>query len=366
MTGRERVIAAIERTGPDRVPMFDAFWEDTLTRWHSEGLPVDAAPHEYFSFDITDMGIDSSPRFTPELIGEDNEFYTFRDRFGYVAKKYRGKSRTLDFLSHPVASRDDWRQVRGMFTMSDDNRARIDIEKFPFRLTPEPTWDESYHRYRELRDTGRFILASAYGPHEAVWRMRGYTETLMDLALDPALIGEMAETYVDFLIGVIDRCLNESIAFDGFFAIDDVAATRGMLFSPDMWRSIYKPLYRKLGSFLHERGRYFFLHCCGNAEAIFPDLIECGLDVIQPLEAKSGLDVRDLKQRYGDRLIFFGNIDVRTLAGPKEAIAAEIQAKLSAFPWGGYIYHSDHSIPPEVSLDNYRYALQIVRNGGRV
>ena len=362
MTGKERVIAAIERTGPDRAPMFDAFWEDTLTRWYDEGLPVNAAPHEFFGFDITDMGIDSSPRFTPELINEDGEYYTFRDRFGYVAKKYRGKSRTLDFLSHPVSSRDDWHRVRDMFVLARDNRARIDIEKFPFRLTPEPTWDEARNRYHILRDTGRFILASAYGPHEAVWRMHGYTETLMDLALDPSLITEMAETYVDFLIKVLGQCLAEGIQFDGFFAIDDVAATRGMLFSPDMWRTIYKPLYRKLGAFLREKSLYFFLHCCGNAEAIFPDLIECGLDVIQPLEAKSGLDVNELKLRYGDRLTFFGNIDVRTIAASKDAISTEIHSKLTAFPRGGYIYHSDHSIPPEVSLDNYRYALEAVRS----
>ena len=97
---------------------------------------------------------------------------------------------------------------------------------------------------------------------------------------------------MDFLITVLQRCLDEGMQPDGFFLVEDVACTRGMLFSPRSWRAILKPRMYALGQFLHSNDISFWMHCCGNAEAIFEDLIECGLDVIQPLEAKSGLDVR--------------------------------------------------------------------------
>jgi len=102
-------------------------------------------------------------------------------------------------------------------------------------------------------------------------------------------------------------------------------------------------------------------------EVLFEDLIECGLQVIQPLEAKSGLDVRRLQAQYGERLTFWGNINVINMAsGADEEIEAEIRTKLSPFvaAGGGYIYHSDHSVPPEVSLERYGLVLDLVRRHG--
>jgi uroporphyrinogen decarboxylase len=107
------------------------------------------------------------------------------------------------------------------------------------------------------------------------------------------------------------------------------------------------------------------MHCCGNAEAVFDDLIACGLDVMQPLEAKSGLDVRRLKGRYGEALTLFGNIDVIQMAASDEAIQAEIRDKFAvAKPGGGYIYHSDHSVPPAVSWPRYQHVMELVRRYG--
>jgi uroporphyrinogen decarboxylase len=138
-----------------------------------------------------------------------------------------------------------------------------------------------------------------------------------------------------------------------------------MLFSPEAWLEIYKPVMRQLGAYLREKGLQFWMHCCGNAEAIFQDLIECGVQVIQPLEAKSGLDIRLLRQRYGADLTFYGNIDVIEMAESDESAETEISGKLSAFDRsGGYIYHSDHSVPPEVSFQRYSHIINCVRKYG--
>ena len=149
--------------------------------------------------------------------------------------------------------------------------------------------------------------------------------------------------------------------------IRDRAYTQGMLMSPRAWRRLFKPPTRQLGRFLRQNDIAFWMHCCGNAEAVFEDLIECGLQVIQPLEAKSGLDVRKLREKYGDRLTFFGNIDVINMAGGSDAdVEEEIRSKLSPFvsAGGGYIYHSDHSVPPEVGFARYQRVLEWVRRYG--
>ena len=249
--------------------------------------------------------------------------------------------------------------------MKPGERARADTEGFPFRLTSEPTWAEAREKGQEIGSDGSYMLAEAYGPHEATWRLHGFTETLMDIAAEPDLIRDMGSTYMGFLMSVIGRCLDEGIAFDGFMLVEDLGTTRGMLFSPDSWRAIHRPLVAAFGAFLRERGLHFWMHSCGNAEVIYEDLIACGLQVINPLEAKAGLDVCKLKRKFGDRLAFFGNMDVIAMAESREAIEAEVRRKLTPFKEeGGYIYHSDHSVPPEVSLERYQYVMELVRKHG--
>jgi len=139
-----------------------------------------------------------------------------------------------------------------------------------------------------------------------------------------------------------------------------------MLFSPRSWRAIFKPLYAELGRFFKANGISFWLHCCGNCEEIIPDFIECGLNVLQPLQAHSGMDVRKLKPLYGDKLTFWGNIDVTKMSGPPEALEAEIRDKIPfAMQGGGYMYHSDHSIPPEVTFERYKWIMELVEKHGR-
>jgi uroporphyrinogen decarboxylase len=370
VTKRERVIAAIHHEPIDRVPISDSFWEDTITRWHDEGLPDGTTPREYFDFDIYPLSIDPSPGFTPELLSEEAGWLTLRDRFGYTAKKQRGKSRTIDYLSHPVSDPDSWPAVRAMFDLEhrlerQEGRALIDDEGFPFRTTAAPTWDEAVAKIDRARNEDYYLLALAYGPHETCWRLRGFTQTLMDLVDRPELLSEIAEVYMSYLIAVIDRCLTSGARFDGFMMVEDVAGTRGMLFSPAIWREVYRSQVARLGEFLKRRGIHFWTHGCGNAEAIFEDLIDCGIEVYNPLEAKSGLDVSKLRVTWGDRLAYHGNIDCVAMSGPEAELEEEIERKVTPFRCnGGYVYHSDHSVPPEVSFDRYRFIIDRVRRYG--
>ena len=380
MDSRERVIRTLRREYPDRLPMMDSLWEDTLTRWYDEGLPREAIEGDYytdgasriadyFGFDIDYMSLDASPRLEQKILGEDDEHVIYQDRFGYTVKKSKGKSRTMDFLDHVTKDRAAWQEVKERFAFDPHDTARIDTASYFMHMDEYPSWPEARRKFDVTRQRGRYLLFIAYGPWEATWRHRGFTQLLMDTATDPEFVAEMAETYMDLLIAILGRCLAEGIKPDGFFMVEDLAYTKGMLISPRAWRQMLKPPTRRLGQFLHDNDLTFCLHCCGNAEAIFEDLIECGVDVIQPLEAKSGLDVRELRKTYGDRVTFWGNINAINMAdGSDEEIKQEIRSKLTPFrdAGGGYMYHSDHSVPPEVSFDRYRLVLDLVRKYGTV
>jgi len=348
--------------------MSDSFWEDTLLRWEAEGLT--GTPREYFDFDIFPLSIDPSPGFKAAVIEEDDRFIVLRDRFGYVAKKQKGMSRTLEYLEYPAADEPGWQSVKEKFAdetrqLQSQNTTKIDEEGFPFRVSPVPSWAEALEVYNRARENDYYILANAYGPHEACWRLHGFTETLMDLALNPDRIIEMADVYVSHLLAVLAECKERGFSLDGFMMVEDVAATRGMIFSPETWRAVYRPFVAAIGNFIRDQGIHFWMHGCGNAEPIYEDLIDCGLQVYNPVEAKSGLDLVDLIPRYRGRLSFYGNIDATKMSGSEDIIDKEIRSKIDAAGCsGGYIYHSDHSVPPEVSFERYKFIIDRVRRYG--
>jgi len=355
MTGRERVDHAIRRLPLDRVPMYDGFWTDTLSSWEAQGYPAGRPPHEVFDFDIVTMGFDTSMRCPQKLLKREGEFITVQDRHGFTVRKFERKDRAMEYLDHVTKDKETWQALRPRFALAPEGEARLDAKSYFLHMDPYPSWAGAKAQFDSLRATGRWICFAAYGPWEATWRHRGYEALLMDLALDPDWVADMGRAVTDLTIACLKHGLRLGIRPDALWLVDDLACTRGLLFSPDTWRAVFKPLYAELGRFLRGEGIGMWLHCCGNCEPLFQDLIACGLQVIQPLQASAGLDVRQLKARWGGQLTFWGNIDVRAMSGTDEEIEEEIRSKLAvAKAGGGYIYHSDHSVPPEVSYERYR------------
>jgi len=366
MDSRTRVQRALARASIDRIPRYDSPWEDTIARWKSEGLPEDADLVDYFGFDMILVGIDVSMRRPMKLISREGEYRTVQDRYGYTVRQIVGKARTVQCLEHVTTDKEKWQELKNGFRLDPADTARIDEGSYFLRLEEYPSWDEAKSRIDRIRTREKFVLYHAYGPYEGTWRHRGYENILMDIATDPDWAHEMGKAQNDLLIDCLKHAIKIGMPPDGLFLIDDLGSTRGPLFSPQSWREIHKPLYAELGAFLHDNGLSFWLHCCGDCRPLIPDLIECGLDVLQPLQVHAGMDVLDLKARYGDSLVFWGNIDARKMSGTDEEIETEIRSKIpSAKEGGGYLYHSDHSVPPEVSFDRYRWIMDLVEECGR-
>ena len=140
-----------------------------------------------------------------------------------------------------------------------------------------------------------------------------------------------------------------------------------MLFSPECYRSLMMDLHREYADLCHEHGMLLILHCDGDVREFVPLLIEAGFDCLQPLEAKAGMDVAELKSLYGDQIALFGGINTMKMEEPDdEAIETEIREKFAAgMPGGGYLYHSDHSIPKDVSFQKYCFVMDCVKRYGK-
>ena len=358
MNSRTRVRNAIERRPVDRVPRYDSFWEDTIEAWVAQGYPRGVDPGEFFGFDMTMMGVDVSLRLEQKLLREDGEYRTVRDRHGETIRKAIGKSRSLECSDHATTGREAWETLKGRMRLNPADKARLDTRSYFLHMEDYPTWEQARAQYDRLRATEKYVVFHSYGPWEGTWRHRGYSELMMDVAADPEWVHDMGRTLVTLLIATLEHGLKVGIRPDALWLVDDLACTRGLLLSPRSWRAIFKPLYADLGRFLKANDISFWLHCCGNCEELIPDFIDCGLNVLQPLQAQSGMDVRQLKPRYGDKLTFWGNIDVTKMSGPAEVLEAEVREKLLvAKAGGGYLYHSDHSIPPEVSFQRYQWMM---------
>jgi uroporphyrinogen decarboxylase len=168
-------------------------------------------------------------------------------------------------------------------------------------------------------------------------------------------------------IDCAEGMLRAGYQFDGVFVFDDHGYRNATLFSPQVYHDVLKPHHARLCNWAHDHDWPVILHSCGCVRERVPDFIDAGFDCLQPLEVKAGMDLVDLKRRYGDRMAFMGGIDVRCMCDPDPAvIEREIADKFAvAMQGSGYLYHSDHSVPDDISFEQYKRVIDLVRKYGR-
>ena len=336
------------------MPIQDGYWEETLARWENEGLPADVAADsdamgEYFGTEIRMISVDASYLFEEHIVSEDDRYVTKRTKNGTLLKYIKGKTSTPGLISFPVGSRRDWDRLRW--------RLRSVEGRLPVDLTD---------RYEEYRKHQRFVVVCVHDPWEASWSKLGPTYLLEAMKTDPDLVEDVFRTITDLNIMVCEDLFARGFEVDGAWVWGDIAYSKGTLFSPTMYKEVLYPLHRRLIGFFRGRGLPVVYHSDGDIRRVIPLLIEAGVRCIQPLEAKANMDLLELKREYGDRLAFMGNIDFVRIARGERYAEEEIRSKVGGGKeGGGYIYHSDHSVPPNISLAVYRRILALVRFYGR-
>jgi uroporphyrinogen decarboxylase len=354
MTSRERVRTVLEGGIPDRVPIQDGYWDEALERWKREGLPGTAAMSrpaigEYFDTEIRMISIDPSFLLEERVLDEDDRYVTRTSSDGTVLKYIKGKTSTPGLLAFPVNTRDDWERLKP--------RLRLTEGRLPENLSSLYSW---------FRRQERFVVATIHDPYEASWSKLGPTYLMEAMKTDPDLVHDVFRTITDLDLAACEELLAGGYEIDGGWIWGDIAYSKGTLFSPQMYREILYPYHKRLVGFFVERNLPVVYHSDGDIRRVIPLLIEAGVRCLQPLEAKANMDLFELKRMYGDRLVFMGNVDFGVIARGRQEAEEEIRLKVGkGKEGGGYIYHSDHSVPPTVSLKTYRWVLDLIREYGR-
>ncbi|WP_369019257.1 uroporphyrinogen decarboxylase family protein [Thermatribacter velox] len=361
----KRVLTALrDHEEPDRVPLTDFYWSGFLSNWKKAfNLPEETDIYEYYDLDVKVISPNMDPKVESCVILEKTpDYVVFKSGFGCTVKKMFDAPMPM-FLDFSVKSAEELLN----FTFDDprDDRRyfekRCDIINCGDSFGTLPSFAEDIERNKD-----KFCLfGSICEPYETMWRIRGTEGLLLDLAMHPEKIKAFAQKVTDFMLGIAEREI-ELAPLTGMVIWGDVAYDKGMFFSPKLWREIFFPCVKRLCDFIHSKGLITIYHGCGRSLEIFEDLIEAGVDVYNPLEAKAGMDPVMLKKRYGDRISFFGGIDTRLLGeGNWEEVEKEVLYKLQAAKGGGYMPASDHSVASNVDPVIYDKLIGLLKDKGR-
>ncbi len=187
--------------------------------------------------------------------------------------------------------------------------------------------------------------------------LRGIDPLLMDMALQPEMAHWLMDRFTDFYLDFFNRMLSAARGrIDILRAADDLGTQRGLFFSPAMFRTFIKPRLKKLIDMTHSHGVKFLFHSCGAIRPLIADLIEIGVDILDPLQAAAdGMEPQVLKDTYGDRICLHGGICTQYLL-PKstpDEVRAEVRRCVEILgAGGGYILAPCHVLQTDVPTEN--------------
>jgi len=350
MIARERVRKALQHQEPDRVPIQDSPWAATVDRWRAEGLPSGMSPADYFGYEMASLGPDTSPQFPVEVLQEDDEYILERNSFGGIRKNHRDRSTTPMIVDYPCKTREDWEKIKPRLQASD---YRVD-------------WVTCLQAFQRERSRGRFINYSSAVGYDKIQSYVASPRLLKAVIKEPEWVRDMYWTDAKLTMDMCERMMKAEFKFDGAWLSCDLGYRTGLFFSPKHYETQLHPVFKELCRFFHSHQMPVILHCCGRVKDLIPFFIEEGIDCLQPLEVKAGMDLIELKESHGDKISFMGGIDVRLMAlDDPSHLEKEIRNKFEvAKEGGGYIYHSDHSVPKNVSFERYKRVMELVKRYG--
>ncbi len=367
MTPRERVNTALDHREPDRVPIDLGGFQTGIHRGaYAElvrclgiedddppvldpvqqlAVPCDAVL-ERFRVDTRYAGAHGPQSFTGEIVEnvrDGRRWRDLRDEFGMVWSIPEGGI-YMDITHHPLAG-----------------ASIADVERYPFPDGGDPTRFTGVRKnISRLRNETDYAICSYIGGvvYEICWYMRGLERWFMDMIEQPAfceaVLDRTSAFWMDFYAGFM---AGAGDLFDVIMIGDDLAGQHGPLFSPDFYRSVVKPRQKKVARHIRSlTDAKIWYHTCGAASEYFDDLIDNGVDIVNPVQiGLPGMDPVELKKRYGNRIVFWGGgIDaqhVLPFAGPDE-VRENVRRNMEAFkPGGGFVFNNvhniQHGVPPE-------------------
>ena len=346
LTSRERIARILAREPVDRIGLYESFWGDTHRRWAAEGhVGEDEDLAEHFGFDLRlggGLNLVADLDFEPVVVEEDEETVLTRDGNGALLRRHKLHDATPEHVDFDVKDRQGWE------------------DKIKPLLTPDPARIpfDAYRSERAKAAAGsRFFCWCGINVFECLHPVCGHEHILMGMALNPEWILDMAMTYARLIVNLLEELFAREGKPDGVWFWEDLGFKQRPFMSPDMYRRLIQPAHKLTFDFAHSLDLPVVVHSCGFVEPLIPGLIEAGMDCLQVMEVKAGMDSCRIKKTYGDRIALIGGMDVRHLTrNDIPGVEQELMKRLpTVMENSGYALHSDHSIPDQVDYETYRY-----------
>ena len=264
-----------------------------------------------------------------------------------------------DGESHVDDWQIEWTRSNGFnqiskYPLEDAGAGRLLEYEFPFDRVDSLV--DLMKPLMELKDD--YFIGCDVSPcvFEMYWRLRGMEETLTEIALTPDLTQEMLKRCTEFSIELSEKACGR-FDLDWLWLGDDAAGQQSMLMHPETWRQMVKPLLKQNADVGKRHGIYVAFHSCGAIRPIIADLIEIGVDVLNPIQCNCpGMNPLELKKEFGSDLAFMGGVDTQGVlpngtAHQVRKATAELLEGMTA-DGGGYIFAASHTVPPETPDDN--------------
>jgi len=359
MTSRRDIISALLRKQiPERMGVNEHFWPFIRENaWTAQGLPEKVPFHKLFDLDLASAHWYNLPDPRPDLVAnleETAEWKMIRGPWGDVTKVWKTKAGTPEHVGFAIDCGATWRREFREQFLAADPLAGVKFDEI--RATRD-----------RLRADDRFVTYSFMFVFEWARKVIGDVVMLESLLVEPEFIQDFNRVLTDKFLQFYQRLFAEVGLPDGIHMYEDLGYTQSAFCSPACHREFVLPYHRELIGFFKDHGLPVILHTCGDFRPHLP-AIESGVDCIQAMEAKTGMNVVDLARDWKDKLCFMGNLDVRAFeSGDRQRLAAEVLGKMRGMKElrAPYVVMSDHSIPPTVRLDTFRWYLDLVRRNYR-
>jgi hypothetical protein len=277
-----------------------------------------------------------------EIISDDDEAIVYRDFMGVRTKIIKASSTLGHPLEFPVSGREDWGRLRPFYQYCE---GRV-----------PPGMREGVGR---ARAEGCVITASIPGGYDEIRVLLGDEGSLIGPYTEPELIHDILSTIGDTVVRVLGEAL-DMIAIDQINIHEDMAGKGGPLWGPKQVDEFMVPYYRRCIDAARAGGaRLFNVDSDGDCGAIIPSFIEGGVNMFHPCEPAAGMDMVELRRRYGTKLALEGGIDKHALRRGLADIDAELEYRVPPMVrTGGCVLGLDHRIPNGVPIENYRHYLK--------
>ena len=350
MQSKERFQRMYAHQEADRVPILDYPWSGTVRRWIREGMPANVSWRDYFDLDKSaGISVDITPRYEEKILEETDRYVIRTTPWGVTLRDFKEEDSTPEYLDYKVKTPEMWEDAKKRMTVSDD---RIN-------------WDLLKQNYDRWQAEGYWTTAEFWFGFDVTHSHMAGTDTVLIAMLEePEFVQDMFNTYLESCMALHQKIFDAGYHMDEVRWPDDMGYKGTTFFSPELYRELVKPYHSRAAQWAHEHNMVARLHSCGNIMSLVPDIVDAGIDALNPLEIKAGMDPIWLKKNFGDKLVFHGGINA-VLWEDTDQVIAEIDRLVPVLKEnGGYIFASDHSIPNSVSFETMKKVVEEFKRVG--